>query len=204
MNEQERFWQGKFGDEYTERNQGEEILAGNIALFAEVLKRTEGVESVLEFGAGAGNNLRAIDLLLPMCWKVGVEINKKAAKMLAGVAQYVICGSVFDGAKDWQADLTLSKGLLIHIEPSMLPVAYDALYTASNKYICLVEYYNPTPVEVPYRGHMGKLWKRDFAGEMIDRYDLELIDYGFVYHRDKFKQDDVHWWLLKKGGANCD
>jgi len=44
------------------------------------------------------------------------------------------------------------------------------------------------------------LFKRDFAGEMLDRFkDLELLDYGFVYHRDNnFPQDDLNWFLLRK------
>lgn len=35
---------------------------------------------------------------------------------------------------------------------------------------------------------------------MIDRYkDLELIDYGFIYHRDNnFPGDDNNRFLLKK------
>jgi spore coat polysaccharide biosynthesis protein SpsF len=196
MNEQERFWQGEFGDEYLERNRGGGVIAGNIALFAEILKRAEDVKSVLEFGAGTGNNLQAIKMLLPGVGLFGVEINKKAGEGLSDIANTYI-GSVFEPCS-WHGDFVLSKGLLIHIEPSMLPVVYDTLYSSSDKYICLVEYYNPVPVEVPYRGHTGKLWKRDFAGEMLDRYPLKLIDYGFVYHRDKFKQDDVHWWLMQK------
>ena len=48
----------------------------------------------------------------------------------------------------------------------------------SKKFILIAEYYNPTPVEVSYRGHNGKLFKRDFAGEMMKKYsDLKLIDY---------------------------
>ena len=68
--------------------------------------------------------------------------------------------------------------------------------------ICIIEYYNKTPVEVPYRGHKGKLFKRDFAGEILDRHeDLMLADYGFVYHRDNnFPQDDLNWFLLEKKG----
>lgn len=56
------------------------------------------------------------------------------------------------------------------------------------------------PVVVSYRGHEDRLFKRDFAGEMLDRYpDLELVDYGFVYHRDpNFPQDDPNWFLLRK------
>jgi spore coat polysaccharide biosynthesis protein SpsF len=43
------------------------------------------------------------------------------------------------------------------------------------------------------------LFKRDFAGEMLDKYaDLKLCDYGFVYHREKFSQDDISWFLLEK------
>ena len=64
----------------------------------------------------------------------------------------------------------------------------------------IAEYYNPTPVEVKYRGHDGRLFKRDFAGEMLDRFpDLKLVDYGFNYHRDhNFPQDDGNWFLLEK------
>lgn len=40
--EQEEFWSGEFGDEYIKRNEGKELLASNIALFSEILKRTMG------------------------------------------------------------------------------------------------------------------------------------------------------------------
>ena len=64
----------------------------------------------------------------------------------------------------------------------------------------VAEYYNPSPVELPYRGHEGKLFKRDFAGELMDRHStLTLVDYGFAYHRDNcFPQDDLTWFLLEK------
>ncbi|MFH0898460.1 MAG: pseudaminic acid biosynthesis-associated methylase [bacterium] len=94
----------------------------------------------------------------------------------------------------------MSKGVLIHLNPDLLPQAYDLLYKTSKKYICIVEYYNPTPVAISYRGHSDRLFKRDFAGEILDAYkNLNLVDYGFVYHRDKnFPQDDVTWFLLEK------
>jgi spore coat polysaccharide biosynthesis protein SpsF len=64
------------------------------------------------------------------------------------------------------------------------------------------EYYNPTPVEVTYRGHEQALFKRDFAGEMLDAFpELTLVDYGFTYHRDpKFPLDDSTWFLMEKQG----
>ena len=48
--------------------------------------------------------------------------------------------------------------------------------------------------------HQGKLFKRDFAGEFLDRFaDVRLVDYGFAYHRDpNFQQDDISWFLLEK------
>ena len=108
--------------------------------------------------------------------------------------------SILDFQVDFQRNFVLIKGVLIHINPEYLNQVYDLLYQTSNKYICICEYYNPTPVEVSYRGHQGKLFKRDFAGEIMDKFnDLELIDYGFVYHRDyQFPQDDMNWFLLKK------
>lgn len=55
---------------------------------------------------------------------------------------------------------------------------------------------------IPYRGHEQRLFKRDFAGEMLDAYpDLRLVDYGFVYRRDPvFPADDLTWFLMEKKG----
>jgi hypothetical protein len=52
-------------------------------------------------------------------------------------------------------------------------------------------------------GHDERLFKRDFCGEILDRHaDLELVDYGFAYHRDpKFPQGDITWFLLEKRPA---
>lgn len=60
--------------------------------------------------------------------------------------------------------------------------------------------YDLTLVNVTYRGYDGQLCKRDFAGEMLDKYpDLRLLDYGFIYHRDSvFPMDDFNWFLLEK------
>ncbi len=199
MNEREVWWSGEFGDSYTERMRGKPgLLACNIALFSKVLSRTEGVRSVLEFGANVGLNLRAFRVLLPGVFLTGVEINKKAREELVLVADSVSRKSIL-ADHDWgKADFVLSKGLLIHIGPDDLPTAYERLWRTSSRYICLVEYYNPTPVELEYRGHRGKLFKRDFAGEMLDTYPLKLVDYGFVYYRDTFRQGDVHWWLMER------
>ena len=64
------------------------------------------------------------------------------------------------------------------------------------------EYYNPSPVEVTYRGLDHALFKRDFAGEILDSTPgLRLVDYGFTYHRDPVHPlDDSTWFLMERTG----
>jgi spore coat polysaccharide biosynthesis protein SpsF len=108
----------------------------------------------------------------------------------------------FPAANQW--DMVLVKGVLIHINPGCLASAYELLYRTSRKYVCIAEYYNPSPVEISYRGNSNVLFKRDFAGEFMDLYpDMSLLDYGFVYHRDPVHpQDDISWFLMEKAGPS--
>jgi len=200
--EQEKFWTGDFGDEYIGRNISEEYLASNLNFFSKAFNQLGRPSNLIEFGANVGMNLRAIKLLCPEIDLFGIEINKKAAEELAKFVgeDKVFNGSIFDFESTQKYDVSLIKGVLIHINPEMLPVVYNKLYNTSNKYILICEYYNPSPVTINYRGHNDRLFKRDFAGEMLEKYsDLKLIDYGFCYKRDKaFPQDDVTWFLLEK------
>jgi pseudaminic acid biosynthesis-associated methylase len=200
--EQEEFWQGNFGNEYIDRNQSDILLASNTSFFSKVFNRTGKIDSIMEFGCNIGMNLKAIRALLPESNLSGIEINKRAVDDLnkwKGKA-HVIEGSILDIELDTRFDLTLIKGVLIHINPKRLDDVYTRLYNFSDKYICIAEYYNPTPVTIPYRGHDNRLFKRDFAGELMSKYsDLELVDYGFLYHNDPiFPQDDITWFLMKK------
>ena len=92
------------------------------------------------------------------------------------------------------------KGVLIHINPDEILKVYRKLVESTNKYLLIAEYYSRKPEALMYRGFKDKLFKRDFAGEILDQYpDLNLVDYGFVYHKDpKFPQDDITWFLLEK------
>ena len=107
--------------------------------------------------------------------------------------------SLFDSEESGY-DFVFTCGVLIHLNPDMLPLAYQKIYNASSRYICLAEYYNPTPVSIPYRGHEERLYKRDFAGEFLDAFtDVRLIDYGFIWRRDPlYPEDDTTWFLMEK------
>jgi len=200
--DQESFWAGGFGDTYIERNESAAILRSNVALFSKVLPRTTGVKSIVEFGANIGNNLKAIHALTPGIDLHAVEINEQACERLSsctGVAS-VTNGSILNHKVTRTFDMSLSKGLLIHIHPDHLPLAYGSLYNSSSRFILICEYYNPTPTSVVYRGYEDRLFKRDFAGDMMAQFsDLRLLDYGFVYRNDPiFPQDDMTWFLMEK------
>ncbi|HQR83202.1 MAG TPA: pseudaminic acid biosynthesis-associated methylase, partial [Thiotrichales bacterium] len=109
-------------------------------------------------------------------------------------------GSILNYSVEQQFDLVFSKGVLIHLAPEMLPEVYDKMVEASSRYVLIAEYYNPSPAEIPYRGHSNKMFKRDFSGELMDRHpNMKLIDYGFLYRRDvNWPQDDITWFLMEK------
>ncbi len=199
---QEGFWAGEFGTEYINRNQGDKLLASNLNFFAKALRAVRGLNSCLEFGANIGMNLKALNLLYPNIDAHGIEINAEAARQLgeliAPVRVYNTSILDFQPTRTW--DLALIKGVLIHINPEVLPHVYDKLVASAGRYLLVAEYYNPAPVAIPYRGHADRLFKRDFAGEIMERHpQLQLIDYGFAYRRDpNFPQDDITWFLLAK------
>ena len=159
-------------------------------------------KSVIEFGANIGMNLQAIQTLYPDIKVHGIEINKVASTELTKIisAENVSNTSIFEYEAKIKYEVSLIKGVLIHINQEMLNFVYEKLYQSSSRYILICEYYNPSPVTITYRGHSNRLFKRDFAGELMIKYnDVILVDYGFVYKRDPaFPQDDITWFLLEK------
>jgi pseudaminic acid biosynthesis-associated methylase len=200
--EQEAFWAGEFGTEYIQRNQGDTLLASNLALFSNSLRATNNIKTCIEFGANIGMNLHALKLLFPSIDLHAIEINGDAAAQLKNFIpeKNVSQCSILEYSPSVPMDLVLIKGVLIHINPNELPHVYDKLVTSCDRYLLVIEYYNPTPVAIPYRGHLDRLFKRDFAGEIMDRHPkMQLLDYGFVYRRDSnFPQDDCTWFLMEK------
>ena len=202
--EQEKFWTSNFAEGYIERNQDyASDIPSRIKFFGDILHRTNFVSSVTEFGANIGLNIHAIKKTKANLVLNAIEINPEACLHLKDIdGLNVINKSILDlNKKDLpNADLTFTSGVLIHINPEHLNTVYDALYTFSNRSILVSEYYNPTPVMIPYHGKDDMLFKRDFAGEILDRFqDLVLIDYGFKYRRDNnYPLGDVTWFLMEK------
>lgn len=204
VTEQENSWAGSFGNDYIERNKDDTLTISKIALFAKALSAARGIKSCIEFGTNMGINLKALQSLFPNWKYYGIEINANAVTKRAEIIpkSNIHHCSILDFCHPQMCDLVLISGVLIHINPDHLPEVYDKLVAASSQYLLVVEYYNPTPVVFSYRGHADRLFKRDFAGEIMDRHpNMQLLDYGFAYHRDpNFPLDDANWFLMEKKG----
>lgn len=202
ITEQEKFWAGEFGDNYISRNQDLNLIASNTAIFGRIFQHLFApINSVIEFGANIGMNIHAIRNLMPQTQLSCIEINATAVEHLNNIQDVkVYYQSILTFESKEKYDFVFSKGVLIHIDPNELHNVYTRMYNASKRYICMVEYHSPSPVALDYRGHSGKLFKRDFAGEMWEKYpDLKLRDYGFFYGRDpRHGQEDMNWFLFEK------
>ena len=197
-------WSDKFGDDYTRRQTLS--IEARLKMFQRIWQywHPSGMvdappSSIIEFGANVGDNLRAIRKLTT-AHLTGVEINPGAFQTLKKVADVAFNRSILDFESDGQWDLSMTRGLLIHITPADLQKAYATLYHTAKRYILIAEYFSPKPREIEYHGRMEMLWARDFAGELLDAYpDLRLVDYQFVYDRDPdAPQDNVTWFLMEK------
>ena len=96
--EQEKFWAEDFGNDYIERNKSEECLASDLNFFSKTFNHIGKINSVIEFGANIGLNLKAIKLLFPKINLFGIEINKQASEILSnniGI-ENVFNGSIYD------------------------------------------------------------------------------------------------------------
>jgi len=203
MTEQERFWAGDFGDEYTDRNAIKPEQRR--PFFEAMLQKTTDVTSICELGANRGHNLLAIQSIDPKYQLTGVELNEAAFGHLSGHGGLqAIRAAIQDVALPHPQDLVFTCGVLIHLNPEDLPAVYRKMAALSGRYVLINEYFNPTPVEISYRGHAGKLFKRDFGGEFLDANPSQftLVDYGFLWQREEPAWDNTTWWLFEREAAS--
>lgn len=197
--EQELFWEGDFGNEYTVRNQ---ILPEQRQpFFAQILQKTYGVQTICELGANRGHNLQSITNLSHNFQLTGVELNQTAICELEKIpGVQAVQTSIQEFKPNKKFDLVVVCGVLIHINPDELSIIYQKMYDISSRYILLNEYYNPVPVNINYRGYSNKLFKRDFASEFIEQHSgkVSVIDYGFLWNRLNPGWDNTTWFLLEK------
>ena len=92
-------------------------------------------------------------------------------------------------------DLVFTAGLLIHVSPDALKSVMGNIVDASRQYVLAVEYADDTEVEVPYRSHSEKLWRRPY-GKLYEDMGLSIVDTGLLTKDQGF--DSCTYWLLAK------
>ncbi len=194
---QEKLWKSKFGDDYINRNRHELRIPHWNKILNKVPINKDF--SFLEFGANIGVNLDSIKEINNEVNCTGIEINQKAFSELENKHNAFNC-SALDFEKNVKFDFVFTFVFLIHINPNELNNIYKKIFDYSKKYILIAEYFNPQPVVIDYRNQSEALFKRDFAGDLLDLYpSLKLIDHGFFWKRDlDCKEDNINWFLFMK------
>jgi pseudaminic acid biosynthesis-associated methylase len=202
LNEQQVFWKENYSKDYISKNSNYAIDNG-VKCWAQMLQRTEGVNSILECGSNIGKNIGILNHVLPSAQKSIIEISPDAYGIVT--SKYELAKS-FNGpiiASNFEKesfDLAFTMGVLIHIHPDDLLANMQKLYDYSNKYVLIGEYFNRTPTMIEYHGEKDKLFKRDFGKMFIENFHVELVDYGFLWGHlyDDAGFDDITYWLFRK------
>jgi pseudaminic acid biosynthesis-associated methylase len=199
-NQLNQIWKSNFGNEYTKRkmqtHHQEELLREN---FWKDLPNNFKFKSVLEIGCNAGLNLNALAKHHPNLKISAIEPNSYAFEVISQTSNgsYGLYNcSVAEMPIDLRADLVFACTVLIHVHPDNLNHVLDKMFDASDKYILIMEYYWPCEKEIIYRGLSDALWKRDYGAIFLNRYDVKIVETGYLDHRDGF--DRVTWWLFEK------
>lgn len=197
----ERLWAGEFGDSYVERNFDAGVLRE--PWWRGLLKRLAPA-TALEVGCNLGGNLQWVAKELGHDAVTGIDVNEKALvelrRRIPGVN--AVHGRARDlPFADRSFDLTYTMGVLIHQAPDELPDAMREVVRCSARYVMCMEYYAESEEEVPYRGHEGALYRRDY-GSLYEQLapELTLLDQGFLPKSDG-AFDDATYWVFERPPA---
>ena len=194
----ETLWAGRFGDKYNERNK--EGYAGRGRFWREFLPAL-GVKSVLEVGCNIGGNLQWIVELVPARQVWGIDINEAALTQLRVSLPGV--NALWSPARelpfrDGYLDLVFTAGVLIHQPEESLSQVMSEIVRCSRRWVLCMEYFSGNTVEVPYRGNVRALFKRDYGKKYLKGFpELKLIQQGGLGKSDGW--DNVTYWLFRKG-----
>jgi pseudaminic acid biosynthesis-associated methylase len=193
----EELWSGEFGDEYVDRNLDAHRVRESF--WKAQLDRC-GARSVLEVGCNIGANLRWIADVLGPGAAHGIDVNRKALSILH--AERPDIDAVWSQARDIpfrdrRFDLVFTMGVLIHQPDATLPLVMNEMVRCSRRWVLCGEYYAPESEEVPYRGHAGALFRRDYGSLFVQLFpELGLRESGFLGRDEGW--DDITWWLFER------
>lgn len=186
------FWQGDFGADYLKRNQVN--WNERIPFWRRIIEETRA-QSFLDVGCNAGWNMLALRSINDEFLMSGIDLNAEAVKQAQSQGLDVEQGKATEIAERFGhgvADLVITSGVLIHVPPDELKQTMQAIVDVSAQYVIAIEYEAPEEIEIEYRGHTGKLWKRPF-GKLYQDLGLSLIEFG---EAEGFR--DCQYWLMEK------
>ena len=204
-NEQQKFWDKTYSKSYIEKNSSFDLHNGFEAWEKMLVscERKADIRTTLECGSNIGRNIMSLNHVLPDARKSIIELSEDAYQIV--VDKYnldrTFNGAIVDAPFEQASfDLVYVMGVLIHIHPDDVVSNMRKMYDLSSKYILIGEYFNRTPVTIEYQGELNKLFKSDFGKTFIQNFDVELVDYGFLWGfiYDKSGFDDTTWWLFEK------
>jgi pseudaminic acid biosynthesis-associated methylase len=201
--EQEEFWARTYAEDYIRKNSSYDLELGAEA-WRKMLRQTNGAFSnYLECGCNIGRNVELLKIAYPAATPSVIEISEPAFRHASEQHQFEqafqgpILSSSFAPAS---FDLVFTMGVLIHINPDQLLAHMQKMFDYSRKYILIGEYFNRTPTSIEYQGQKDRLFKCDFGKLFIERFPVQLCDYGFLWGHiyDSAGFDDFTWWLFEK------
>ena len=201
--EQERFWATTYANDYIKKNSEFDHKLGSEA-WVNMLQKIQGkVKNYLECGCNIGRNITQIKLAFPEAKPSIIEISELAFNFVTAHHEFTSAynGPILNSNFEKESfDLVFTMGVLIHINPDQLLEHMAKMFGYSKKYILIGEYFNRTPISIEYQGEKEKLFKRDFGKLFIENFDVELVDYGFLWGHiyDIAGFDDLTWWLFEK------
>ena len=206
---QEKFWKGKFGQEYTDRNTrdikewekfyidtwGVNKQSINEKLIGHLPKDIK----ILEVGSNTGMQLNCFQQM-GFINVYGIELQSYAVEKSKEITKgiNIIQGSGFDlPFKDNYFDLVCTNGVLIHIHPNDHFRIMSEMFRCTKSYIMGFEYYASEIMDINYRGNTGFLWKADFSRLFMNNFsNLKELkrDYYKYLHNDNID----YAYLLQK------
>jgi pseudaminic acid biosynthesis-associated methylase len=194
----EALWAGDFGNEYVDRNLSTYDRRGEFWL--PLLDELRPL-SVLEVGCNVGGNLQWIAQRVDPARVTGVDVNPKALRLLDRRVPGV--RAVHTPARDLpvadrSVDFVFTVGVLIHQPQESLDKVMSEMVRVSSRYVFCGEYFDTETVEVPYRGHDGVLFRRDYGSLFLDLFPFELTQVRQGYLGTEDCWNGVTWWLFER------
>jgi pseudaminic acid biosynthesis-associated methylase len=192
MSETSDWWKGDFGSEYQRRNI---VTWENRVPFWEHIVELTQATSFLDVGCACGWNMLALRRINENFEMSGLDVNLDALREAQRSGLDVMEGTA-DKAEELfghnAAQVVVTSGVLIHVAPADLVKTMKSIMDASSQYVVAVEYDSPEEVEVNYRGHAGRLWKRPF-GKLYEAMGLSLVETG-----EAQGFDSCQYWLMER------